>query len=373
MTVGAQRNVNSHRSSHKVLMTQEDTQFMKRALALARLGVGLVSPNPMVGALLVKEGRVLGVGYHRYDKLKHAESYAAEMAGSDSQGSTLYCSLEPCCHHGRTPPCTDALIAAGITRAVIAIRDPNPLVDGRGIEQLTAAGIEVEVGLCEEEAARLNESYFKFITGGGPFVHGVIEYPAESPGSAAEWTPSAEFLDMVSEYDSLVLGSRVDLNRLLIESHGKRERHRPFVIVGGEEDAENYRDLLGDESGGTVSFVALATRSGLRAVDAHSGVGGPGEGSAQPDFDATLETLARMSVIGVLVVAGVFDPAIPGNFEGLDKLTLAVPGGRAANDAMVTTSRLAFADLEFDLEEASISEAGPYTEFTGYPHLRGVA
>ena len=354
-------------------MNQEDTHFMKRALALARLGMGLVSPNPMVGALLVKQGRILGVGYHRYDKLRHAESYAAEMAGNDSQGSTLYCSLEPCCHHGRTPPCTDALIAAGITRAVIAIKDPNPLVDGRGIEQLTAAGIEVEVGLCEEEAARLNECYFKFITGGGPFVHGVIEYPPESPEADAVWTPSPEFLDAASEYDSLVLGSREDLNRVLIESRLNRERHRAFVIVGGEEDAVEYRDLLQDERAGGVSFIALATRRGLRAVDAPGDSASRlGEGSSEPDFDGTLEALARLGVIGVLVVPGVFDPAIPVNFESLDKLTLAVPGGRGQN-ATVDTSHLAFADLEFDLEQASVTESGAYTEFTGYPHLRGVA
>ena len=355
-------------------MTHEDTQFMKRALALARLGTGLVSPNPMVGALLVKEGRVLGVGYHRYDKLKHAESYAAEMAGSDSRGSTLYCSLEPCCHHGRTPPCTDALIAAGIARAVLAIRDPNPLVDGRGIEQLIAAGIEVEVGVCEEEAARLNECYFKFITGGGPFVHGVIEYPIEPPAPAVEWTPSADFLDAAAEYDSLILGSRVDLNRLLIESRLKRERHRPFVLVGGAAEAENYSDLLGDESDERVSFVTLATRTGLRAVDAQgASAGRPAPAVAEPDFHATLDTLSRMGVIGTLVLSGIFDPAIPRNFESLDKLTLAIPEGPGANDATVTTSRLAFGDLEFDLDEASVSEAGAYTEFTGYPHLRGVA
>src|SRR4030095_6054413 len=140
-------------------MNQEDTHFMKRALALARLGMGLVSPNPMVGALLVKDGRVLGVGYHRYDKLKHAESYAAEMAGELARGATLYCSLEPCCHHGRTPPCTDGLIEEGIARAVIAARDPDSRVSGQGIDQLRAAGIKVEVGLCERETVRLNESY----------------------------------------------------------------------------------------------------------------------------------------------------------------------------------------------------------------------
>jgi diaminohydroxyphosphoribosylaminopyrimidine deaminase/5-amino-6-(5-phosphoribosylamino)uracil reductase len=355
-------------------MNQEDSHFMKRAIALARLGMGLVSPNPMVGALLVKEGRVLGVGYHRYDKLRHAESYAIEMAGNDSQGSTLYCSLEPCCHQGRTPPCTDALIAAGITRAVIAIKDPNPLVDGRGIEQLSEAGIEVDLGLCEEEAARLNECYFKFITGRGPFVHGVIEYPAQSSDSAAAWIPSPEFLDAASEYDSLVLGSRLDLNRLLIESRLNRERHRPFVIVVGAKDAEDYRDLFQDERASMVSFITLATRGNLRAVDADTGSASRlAEDPAEADFDATLEALARMGVIGVLVVPGVVDPAIPVNFESLDKLTLAVPGGRGEDDATVDTSHLAFADLEFDLEQASVTEAGTYTEFTGYPHLRGVA
>ena len=353
-------------------MTQEDTQFMKRALALARLGSGLVSPNPMVGALLVKDGRVLGVGYHRYDKLKHAESYAAEMAGEDARGSTLYCSLEPCCHHGRTPPCTDALIAAGIARAVIAIRDPNPLVDGRGIEQLTAAGIDVEIGLCEEEAARLNECYFKFITGRGPFVHGIIEYPPQPPASEG-WTPSPEFVDAVSEYDALVLGSSVDLNRLLIEAWLRREHHRPFVIAGAADEAGNYRDLSGDERGERVVFITLPTGAGLRAVDSRNASASNAEGSAEPDFDATLEVLGRMGITGVLVVSGIFDPKIPGTFESFDKLTLAIPGGHGANDAVITTSRLTFADLEFDLEGASVLEAGAYTEFTGYPRLRGVA
>ena len=91
-----------------------DTAYMQRAIELARQGEGLVSPNPMVGAVLVKGDRIIGEGYHRYDRLKHAESFALETAGDDAAGASLYCSLEPCCHHGRTPPCTDSLIAAGI-------------------------------------------------------------------------------------------------------------------------------------------------------------------------------------------------------------------------------------------------------------------
>src|SRR4030095_6882694 len=145
-------------------MIEGDAVFMKRAIELAARGAGLVSPNPMVGALLIKNGRVIGEGFHRYDLLKHGEIYAIEMAGEEARGATLYCNLEPCCHHGRTPPCTDALISAGIARAVIATKDPYAQVNGKGVEQLREAGIEVDVGLLEERARKLNESYFKFVS-----------------------------------------------------------------------------------------------------------------------------------------------------------------------------------------------------------------
>src|ERR1700754_1387124 len=143
-------------------MSELDERFMKRALELARRGAGLVSPNPAVGAVVVRDGRVVGEGYFLYEHFKHAEIYAIEAAGERALGATLYCSLEPCCFQGRTPPCTDALIAAGIARAVIAVADPHPRVRGRGIAQLRNAGIEVEVGLLEEESKRLNEAFFKF-------------------------------------------------------------------------------------------------------------------------------------------------------------------------------------------------------------------
>ena len=128
-------------------MLEAEKVFMNRALHLAQQGAGLVSPNPMVGAVLVNDGRVVGEGYHLYERKKHAETYAIEQAGREAKGATLYCSLEPCCHHGRTPPCTDSLIEAGIHRAVVATKDPDPRVNGKGIAQLRSAGIEVEVGL----------------------------------------------------------------------------------------------------------------------------------------------------------------------------------------------------------------------------------
>ena len=116
---------------------------MARALELARRGVALASPNPMVGAVLVRDGRAVGEGFHTFEGRQHAEVIALEAAGEQARGATLYINLEPCCHTGRTGPCTDALIAAGVQRVVAAMRDPNPAVAGRGIEKLRAAGVQV--------------------------------------------------------------------------------------------------------------------------------------------------------------------------------------------------------------------------------------
>jgi pyrimidine deaminase RibD-like protein len=354
-------------------MNLEDTQFMKRAIEIARRGAGLVSPNPMVGAVLVKDGEVVGWGYHRWDRLKHAESYAIEMAGDRAQGATLYCSLEPCCHFGRTAPCTDSVIAAGITRVVIAVKDPNPLVNGRGVDLLRSAGIEVEAGLCEEEAVRLNEWYFKFITGKGPFVHGIIEYPALDVGT--NWHPSSSFVSAASEYDALILGSRIELNRALIAAGLNRERHRAMVLVGRADDRDSYCDLLTGENQGRISFIQLSGETVLRVVDSAGQVPDSAtEGNDhQIDFDKTLGRLDEAGLISVLVAPGVFDPSLPGNFEMLDKLTLAVPASASGDGMEVTGDRLAFADMEFDLEQVVSWEAEGYTEFTGYPQLRGVA
>lgn len=131
----------------------------------------MTSPNPMVGAVLVNNGRVISEGYHKRAGTAHAEVIAIEKAGMNAAGSTLYVSLEPCCHKDkRTPPCTEKIIATGIKRVVIAMKDPNPRVSGRGIEELRKAGIEVVSGIVEEKARRLNECYIKYITSHLPFV-----------------------------------------------------------------------------------------------------------------------------------------------------------------------------------------------------------
>ncbi len=148
-----------------------DELHMRRALELARAGVGLVSPNPAVGAVVVdSSGKEVGSGTHTYDGVKHAEVLALEQAGERTRGGTLYINLEPCSHQGRTGPCADVVIAAGIQRVVCSMQDPNPQVAGRGFAKLQAAGIQVDVGLGETEAKKLNESFAKYIRTHLPLV-----------------------------------------------------------------------------------------------------------------------------------------------------------------------------------------------------------
>ncbi|MGH7452340.1 MAG: bifunctional diaminohydroxyphosphoribosylaminopyrimidine deaminase/5-amino-6-(5-phosphoribosylamino)uracil reductase RibD [bacterium] len=150
--------------------TSEDHAFLQKALELAAGGLGYVSPNPMVGAVVVKDGEIVGTGYHRKFGGDHAEVEALREAGHLARGATLYCTLEPCSHFGKTPPCVNRVIESGIARVVIGTMDPNPLVNGRGVNMLCEHGIEVKSGLLEEACYELNESYFKFITMRLPFV-----------------------------------------------------------------------------------------------------------------------------------------------------------------------------------------------------------
>jgi diaminohydroxyphosphoribosylaminopyrimidine deaminase/5-amino-6-(5-phosphoribosylamino)uracil reductase len=143
---------------------------MEHALALARKGAGLASPNPMVGCVIVREGQIVGEGFHQFEWRDHAEIVALKSAGEKARGATLYVTLEPCNHTGRTGPCTEAIIAAGVQRVVGAMDDPNPVNSGRGFERLRAAGIDVFTGVCEEDARRLNEPFACWIRTKKPFV-----------------------------------------------------------------------------------------------------------------------------------------------------------------------------------------------------------
>ncbi len=148
----------------------DGARFLRLALRLAARGEGETSPNPMVGAVLVRDGRVVGSGYHTRAGAPHAEAVALEQAGGRARGAVLYVNLEPCCHYGRTPPCVDAIVGAGVRGVVACMRDPDPRVRGKGFRALAAAGVRVRVGLLEREARRLNERFLRRVAAGRPFV-----------------------------------------------------------------------------------------------------------------------------------------------------------------------------------------------------------
>lgn len=195
-------------------MEKEDIGYMQKALDLAEQARGRTSPNPMVGALIVKDGAVVGSGYHHQAGTPHAEVHALKEAGRKAFGATMYVTLEPCSHHGRTPPCSRAVIEAGLSKVVVAMEDPNPLVAGRGIREMREAGIEVKVGVLEEKAQKLNEVFIKYITTQRPFV--MIKTAMTMDGKIAtssgdsRWVTGAESRELVHRwrawYDAILVG-----------------------------------------------------------------------------------------------------------------------------------------------------------------------
>ena len=176
-------------------MNGHDEEYMRRALELASRGAGWVNPNPMVGAVIVRDGRIIGEGWHERFGQLHAERNAladCRERGENPAGATAYVTLEPCCHYGKTPPCTEALIEACVARVVIGSSDPNPLVAGKGCEQLREHGIEVEGPLCEAEALELNAPFFHFITTGRPLV--VLKYAMTMDGKIATFTGESKWI-----------------------------------------------------------------------------------------------------------------------------------------------------------------------------------
>jgi diaminohydroxyphosphoribosylaminopyrimidine deaminase/5-amino-6-(5-phosphoribosylamino)uracil reductase len=165
---------------------------MKKALELAEQGRGWTSPNPLVGAVVVRAGKVVGEGFHRTAGGPHAEIYALEQAGKQAQGATLYVTLEPCNHRGRTPPCTEAILKSGVTRVVAGMKDPNPRVKGGGLALLQSQGIDVSAGVCEHECTRLNEIFVKYAATSRPFV--ILKCAATLDGCIATRTGDSKWI-----------------------------------------------------------------------------------------------------------------------------------------------------------------------------------
>jgi len=222
-----------------------DIRFMEHALSLARKGVGLASPNPHVGCVIVRDGQIVGEGFHQYEWRDHAEIVALKSAGEKARGATLYVSLEPCNHTGRTGPCTEAIIAAGVRRVVAATQDPNPATSGRGFERLRVANIETLCSVLEDDARRLNEAFACWIREKKPFVtlksaltlDGQLALPhAKKPGQST-WVTSeesrAEVRRMRHASDALLTGIGTVLadDPLLTDRSGLPRRRRLLRVI----------------------------------------------------------------------------------------------------------------------------------------------
>lgn len=217
------------------------SEYMREALELARKGEGQTSPNPAVGAVVVQDGQVVGRGFHTWEGVKHAEVLALEQAGERARGATLYVTLEPCAHQGRTPPCTEAILAAGVSRVVAAMTDPNPLVQGKGLQRLSEAGVSVKIASeFTPEAEKLNEAYVHFMRHGLPLVtlkaavtlDGKISAPDDNQGWITSETARAHVQQLRHRSDAILTGiGTVLADDCLMTDRSGLPRSRPLLRI----------------------------------------------------------------------------------------------------------------------------------------------
>ncbi|MCL5103568.1 MAG: bifunctional diaminohydroxyphosphoribosylaminopyrimidine deaminase/5-amino-6-(5-phosphoribosylamino)uracil reductase RibD [Armatimonadetes bacterium] len=289
------------------------TDFMRRALALA--GRGRTSPNPMVGAVVVNSGKIVGEGYHPRAGEPHAEVFALRRAGAEAKGATMYVTLEPCCHYGRTPPCTQAIIEAGIAEVYVAMVDPDEKVASKGLNELRAAGVAVHGPICEDEARRLNEAYIKHRTTGMPFV--ILKSAMSLDGKIATRTGDSKWITnersrayahrIRSRVDAIVVGgntARTDDPKLTARV-GKRVYYPRRVVVTASGRLPEHMQLLSGQVEAIIAAPASAhgdslmklERAGARILTLRQVAG-------QPSIADLMRQLAEMGCISVLIEGG---------------------------------------------------------------------
>jgi diaminohydroxyphosphoribosylaminopyrimidine deaminase/5-amino-6-(5-phosphoribosylamino)uracil reductase len=295
-----------------------ETNFMREALDLARRGRAQASPNPMVGAVVAREGAVVGRGFYTWEGLRHAEVIALAEAGELARGATVYVSLEPCSHQGRTPPCADALIEAGVARVVAAMEDPNPLVSGEGFRKLRAAGVEVEMASeFSAEAEKLNEPFVYFMRTGRPLVtlkaaitlDGKISAPDDNRGWITSERARGHVQELRHDHDAILTGIGTVLadDCALTDRTGER-RSRPLLRIVMDSqlrlplDSKMVRGAAGD-----LAVVTTSASSGERRKAMESrGIkvlvfDGPG---GRADLASTVAWLGRQKYLSLMIEAG---------------------------------------------------------------------
>ena len=359
--------------------TDTDRRMMARALELAKRGVGLVSPGPLVGCVVVNpSGDIAGEGFYVFEEIKHAETIALELAGKKVRGGTAYVSLEPHAHHGRTPPCTDALIAAGIKRVVAPIEDLNPKVCGKGFAHLRAAGIKVETGLMSEEAAEVNEAYLHYMSTGLPFVH--LKLAVSLDGKIATRTRDSRWItgpeararvqELRHQYDAILVGAgTAEIDDPQLSDRSGLRRRRPLVRVVLDEEVRLSPD---SQLASTTSQAPVIVFGNERAnhADVLLARGVEIVGSRRGDLDAVLHELGSRSLQSLLVEGG---SAVAGEFIDarlVNKITFFIApkiiGGTEAPSAIGGRGIETMADA-LELERISVTRRGDDIEVTGYP------
>ncbi|MZP43568.1 bifunctional diaminohydroxyphosphoribosylaminopyrimidine deaminase/5-amino-6-(5-phosphoribosylamino)uracil reductase RibD [Heliobacterium gestii] len=310
----------------------EDQAFMGRALELAALALGRTSPNPVVGSVITQGGRIVGEGYHQKAGTPHAEVHALRQAGEAARGGTLYVTLEPCNHHGRTPPCTEAIIAAGVTRVVAAVPDPNPQVAGTGFARLREAGIEVEVGVMADAATAINQSFFTWVTRKRPWV--LLKWAMTADGKIAaasgdsRWVSGAAARGKVHEWrqrlDAILVGigtvladdpqltvrlsERADSNDGPVEAAGKASlRRNPLrVIVDSAARTPVTAKVLSPEAKTIIAVTEAAPGERVSALEqaGASVLSCPADVAGRVDLTYLLNRLACDGVTSLLVEGG---------------------------------------------------------------------
>ena len=357
-----------------------DEFYMRRACRLALKGAGRTSPNPMVGAVLVRSGQVVGSGYHHFAGADHAEIVALKRAGRKARGATLYLTLEPCSHYGRTPPCVDAVIRAGIREVVCGTRDPNPLVAGRGFRRLRRAGVIVRIGILERQCRMLIESFAKFITQRLPFV--TLKLAASLDGKIAAASGDARWISgeesrravhgLRNRVDAVVIGSgtlKADDPQLTCRIDGGRNPWR--VVLDSRLSISLSAQILHQKDPDKTIIVSAAgapaakTRA-VEALGAHVWRFPRGKGDV-PWFPV-LRKLAAMDVVNVLIEGGAKVAASALREKVVDKIIFFYAPKIIGGDGVAMIGDLGIRRVRqaLELEDLRFAKSGKDLLVTGY-------